>query len=539
MKKSILSLVAVAFVAFGFSACEDVPAPYEINNGGGGSDEPVVEGTIIDETFKTSLGGFSAINTEGTYSWACSYSCVQVTSYADVDGDGQKDNNAATSWLVSPSMNLSKCQNAHVSFDYILRYANANELKTNYQLLISKDYAGQPAQATWTNLEYNLVQGSDWETWYNSGNVNIPAEFIGQENVVVALRYIATTKSATWEVKNFSVATGEGDYNPGGGEVVDEVKTLPYEETFATSLGAFKNYTTSGEGAWVNDFSTAKATGWDGTATTAGTYYLVSPEIDLAGQTAAHVSYSYILRYDKGQENQQLYITDSFNAEAPAEGWTLLNGTHTEGSDWTTFANADLQIPAQFLGKKIRLAYRYNTNAESGSTWEVKNFKIQAGNVGEGGTEEPGGGGEVTEGDVSLTFADLGLGNATDLSTVTLSDGSTLTFAQNDGNTPPRFYENGSCARMYAKNSLEVTGVKNIASVTIVYDVFNGTSYVGNSTLYAEASGATVNFTKDEAAQSLVFSPVNARTLKIVNEHTVATGGVQLRMKSISITYVK
>ena len=157
--------------------------------------------------------------------------------------------------------------------------------------------------------------------------------------------------------------------------------TLPYQESFETSLGLFKNYTTDGRGAWINDYSTAKATGYDNASkvTTAGTYYLVSPEIDLTKVTEAHVAYEYILRYDRGQENQQVYITAAFDEANPAAGWTLLNGTHKEGTDWNTFSKADLQVPAEFVGKKVRIAFRYNTNATSGSTWEVKNFAIAEG----------------------------------------------------------------------------------------------------------------------------------------------------------------
>ena len=157
--------------------------------------------------------------------------------------------------------------------------------------------------------------------------------------------------------------------------------TLPYQESFEKSLGLFKNYTTDGQGAWVIDYSTAKATGYDNASkvTTAGTYYLVSPEIDLTNVAEAHVSYEYILRYDRGQENQQVYITAAFDEANPAAGWTLLNGTHKEGTDWNTFSKADLQVPAEFVGKKVRVAFRYNTNATSGSTWEVKNFAIAEG----------------------------------------------------------------------------------------------------------------------------------------------------------------
>ena len=403
MKKSILSL-AIATLALGFTACEDVPAPYTVNAGGDGSGSTPTSGTLLEETFSSSLGSFAAINVVGNYSWAVSYSCAQVTSYVDTDGDGTKENNPAESWLVSPKLDLSQVENANVSFEYILRYANASELKSNYQLLVSSDYTNSPASATWTALDFNPTQGSDWDTWYNTGKVGIPAEFIGQPEVTVALCYKANAKSATWEVKNFKVETGEGDApgsgdTPGGEET--GVKELPYAEAFSTTLGGFKNYTTSGSGEWVIDYSTAKATGYDNASqvTTAGTYYLVSPEISLANQTEAHVAYEYILRYDKGQENQQLYITTAFDETKPAEGWTLLNGTHTEGKDWSTFSKADIAIPAEYMGKTIRLAFRYNTNAESGSTWEVKNFSIAAGKAG----DNPGG-----EGDKPGTGDDAG-----------------------------------------------------------------------------------------------------------------------------------
>ena len=396
MKKHILS-IAIAALTLGFTACEDVPAPYEINNGGGSTQSE----TLIDESFSQSLGEFSAINTVGSFSWKVSYGSAQITSYVDTDGDGVKENNQAESWLISPTISLKDVEAAHVSFDYILRYGNASELKDFYQILISKDYSGLPANATWTALEYNQVQVNDWETWTNSGNLNVPAEFLGQEKVTFALRYKADKKAATWEVKNFLVKQGAGDYTPGGGSEDTGVRTLPYTEEFSTTLGGFKSYTTSGSGEWVIDFSTAKATGYDNASkvTTAGTYYLVSPEISLSNTTEAHVSYEYILRYNKGDENQQVYITSNFNESSPAEGWTLLNGKHTEGTDWTTFSQADIAIPAEYMGKNIRLAFRYNTNAVSGSTWEVRNFSISAGKPGEGGGSGEGG----TTGDPSAS----------------------------------------------------------------------------------------------------------------------------------------
>lgn len=409
----IYSFLAAAVVALGFAACDDVDNPFDIDDQPGGGDSTVVSDVFINETFASTLGKFSAINTQGNFSWKCDYSCAQVTSFVDTNGDDVKENNPAVSWLVSAPVDLTDVDSAYISFDYILRYANSGELKDNYQLLISKDCNGNDvAAATWTALSYNQVQGTDWETWYNSGKVSVPAEYLGQSGVRVALRYIAVSKSATWEVKNFIMAKGNGDYTEQQpGTDPDETKTLPYSEAFTETLGGFTNYTTSGAGAWVIDFKTAKATGYDNASkvTTAGTYYLVSPKIDLTKETEAHVAYEYILRYDRGQENQQLLINTNFDSTKPAEGWVVLNGEHKEGTDWSTFSTADIQIPAEYMGKVVRVALRYNTNAESGSTWEVKNFSVKAGKAGTGSGENPGGGeenpggGDVTNPDVDAS----------------------------------------------------------------------------------------------------------------------------------------
>lgn len=374
MKKHFSFIFAVA-AAFAFTACEDIPAPYEINNNGGGTETDV----LLSESFATSLGSFQSVTTVADYNWAVSYSCAQVTGY----DSSTKENNDAESWLVSPVMDFSEVTSAHVSFDYILRYALVSTVAANHQLLVSSDYQGRGKveEATWESLDFNLVQGSDWDTWYSSGNVDIPQKYMGG-NVTVALRYKSTTaKASTWEVKNFLVVKGEGDYDPNGGGEDEGVKTLPYSEAFETTLGGFKSETTSGSGEWIIDFKTAKATGYDNASklTTAGSYYLVSPEISLSGVSEAYVSYEYILRYNKSDDNQQLFISTDYTDAASTATWTPLCRKHTEGVDWTTFEKCQIDIPAEYMGKTIRLAFYYNTNNVSGSTWEVKNFSVQQG----------------------------------------------------------------------------------------------------------------------------------------------------------------
>ena len=542
MKKTF-QFLALAFAALCFTACEDVPAPYNIFSEGAG------QGTgshlPYTVTFESSLGDFTTENTVGDFPWTCQHSCAQITSYIDTDGDGTKENNPATSWLISPAFDLTGVEAAHVSFDYILRYANASDLATNYQVLVSKDYTKDAgvAAASWTVLPLDLVQVSDWDTWTNTGNLNIPAAFCNTANVTIALRYIAQAKAATWEVKNFVLDQGAGDQGAGdsGGGSGEEggVKTLPYSEEFSTTLGGFKNYTTSGEGAWTIDYSTAKATGYDNASkvTTAGTYYLVSPEISLAGQTAVHVSYEYILRYNKGDENQQVFITDAFNEATPAEGWTLLVDKHTEGTDWTTFAKEDIAIPAAYLGKTVRIAFRYNTNAESGSTWEVKNFAIAAGAPGEGGNTGGEGGGSVdtpiTNDYITVTAASFGLENQAAVTELKLSDGTTLTFDGGGNTNPPKYYNAGNNIRMYPKNTMTISASKKIAAVVLNVDKYNGDICNASGDITANPGSVSTS------EQVVTISNVNATSTVITNTSTTTSTPSQIRWISLTVYYVE
>lgn len=126
----------------------------------------------------------------------------------------------------------------------------------------------------------------------------------------------------------------------------------------------------------------------------------------------------------------------------------------------------------------------------------------------------------TTEGDkitVDLSAQGWESGKAVDPATITLSDGTKITFAKGEGSNTPAFYEATKGVRVYAKNTITISG-KAVAKVVMTCDVYNGTAYTGNSTLYATASGTT--FT-------------------ICNEHSEAKGGDQLRVQTIEITYAK
>ena len=171
------------------------------DNGGNDGEKPA-GGEYINETFATSFGVFTPVETIGNYPWTIDYSTAKATSY--VGG-----NNVATSWLISPVVDFTNETEANVTFQYIIRYSESGKVAENHQLLISSDYSGDAVAATWTELPYKAVEGKDWNTFYDAA-VNVPAEFMGKK-VTFALRYTATTKAGTWEVKNFKVSKGKID----------------------------------------------------------------------------------------------------------------------------------------------------------------------------------------------------------------------------------------------------------------------------------------------------------------------------------------
>ena len=372
----LLTLAAACTLALGFTACEDVPSPYGLPTEKQ-QQQPASKEVLLEESFASSLGSFKNYTTSGEGAWKIDFKTAKASGY----DNAAKKTTAGTYYLVSSEIDLTGVDNAYVALDYIMRYNKGDE---NQQLLITDHFDPAHPDQGWTVLNQKWTEGSDWKTFANE-KIAVPAAFLGKK-VYIAFRYNTDDKSgSTWEIKNLKVQRGVVTPSTPEQPVQPNTNGPLIDESFAATLGTFTNQTTSGEGAWKIDFKSAKASGYDNASkkTTAGTYYLVSPEVDLtAAKTEnAHVALDYILRYNKGDENQQLLITDAYNADKPTEGWTVLNQKWTEGSDWKTYTSANFDIPEAFLGKKVRIAFRYNSDDKSGSTWQIKNVKLALGHL--------------------------------------------------------------------------------------------------------------------------------------------------------------
>lgn len=378
--KLFKKLAILAMTVFAFTACEDVPAPYNLPGEGGGngsgSGSGSVEGVLIDESFSSDFGVFKTVETEGNYPWIIDFKTAKATSY--VNGQNER----AQSWLIADPIDLTGLNEVRIVFDYIIRYAESGKVAANHQLLISDNYAGDPTTATWTNIDYGAVEGVDWTT-FAQANVSIPQEYTNKSNITIALKYSAASKAGTWEVKNFLVEEGQGAT---GGNASDKY----IDETFANDFGSFTLAETVGDYPWIIDYSTAKATSYINNENNAAESWLISPAVDFSNETEAYVAFEYIIRYaesGKVAENHQLLISDDYTGDPATATWTNIDYSAVEGVNWTTFEKANVAVPQAFMGKAaVTFALKYSANEKAG-TWEVKNFVVAHGAVVE--EEEP------------------------------------------------------------------------------------------------------------------------------------------------------
>ena len=173
----------------------------KLNAESGEGESTECETMSYSETFYSSLGEFTSINVSGTNDWYCETDY----HYAKMNGTAS-DNNE--DWLVSPAFNLSNHKAATLTFDHTANKGTAANKTTMQTLWLSNDYeSGAPATATWTQVTIpNYPSGTNW-TFVNSGNINIPKEFL-TKNMHFAFKYVAATaaEGSCWEIKNVALS---------------------------------------------------------------------------------------------------------------------------------------------------------------------------------------------------------------------------------------------------------------------------------------------------------------------------------------------
>ena len=166
-------------------------------------------------------------------------------------------------------------------------------------------------------------------------------------------------------------------------EDLDTIK-LPYSETFETGIGKFTTQSVSGDQVWAysTQYKCAVVKGYDGTVNNVNEDWLISPKINLSGVTAAKLSFEHAGNYFTNvAESTTIWISENYTDGLPSTAtWTQLTITKNFTNSDFTFVNPQISLTS-FVGKKVNIAFKYVSTAAKAGTWEVKNFKVEEGEV--------------------------------------------------------------------------------------------------------------------------------------------------------------
>lgn len=168
-------------------------------------------GTLFFENFETigannlalTLPGWKNIGETGGISYQNaifgSVKCAKITAFAT-------GASTVTSWLITPTINLSGATAPNLTFIQAAGYALG---ATTLQVLVSTNYAGSttPSAATWTQVWTTtaLTPTTGYGTLTTTGPINLSA-FIGQ-TVYIAFKYSGSDpgKTTTYEMDDVSL----------------------------------------------------------------------------------------------------------------------------------------------------------------------------------------------------------------------------------------------------------------------------------------------------------------------------------------------
>lgn len=173
------------------------------------------------------------------------------------------------------------------------------------------------------------------------------------------------------------------DPNGGGNETTGG---LPF---VSASLNDFKVQTIEGVD-WSLGSTYAKATGYANGSTTATKTWLVSPAINtkVTGDEGVSINFDNVLRYVKSSTDlkgwHKVLVSKDYDGDVTTATWTDLNFQPVESATqtWDFYTAKPVSLPAEFIGQeKVYVAFYFQCDGVNSTTWELKNFNMQQGDV--------------------------------------------------------------------------------------------------------------------------------------------------------------
>lgn len=581
MKKILYSVFAIAMAAFTFTSCEDVPSPYDDPNDNP-SDEPIVIEPSGDGTAESPYNVARILELAGELEQGESLSeQVYITGvvvgieenydsgYGNAEftiADNEDSNNTFLVYRANYFDNERYSSGPILEFgDSVVVYGTV----TNYNGTIETAQNG----AYLVYLNGQTGEGNQPSTGEPEGDGTQANPY----NVAGVLAYLAT-----FEANEVS----END-------VYIKGKVASIRENFDESAAQFGNatYEISDDGTDNNTFLVYRSLYLGNTKYTSGQVLKEGDDVVICGkvtnyvgeqgystfETVANQSYLYSLESNSGGAVAEGdgSLENPFNAIAAYQYTAALGENETAGPVYikgiiskveeeygTQYGNATYYISADGTfdsadsGNQFyifRSLYLNNEKYTSGENISVGDEVVVYGMVtnyygntpetvtgesylysltkGEGG-DEPGGG-DISGNSITIEAGDLGLADATDLTTITLSDGTTLTFDAGDNRNGPKYYNNGKNIRMYPNNTMAINSTKTIVGVELTCDEQGSTIY--NASGDISSTSGTVNID----GNILRISGASANNVTLTNTSNTNGAASQLRFTSMTIYFAE
>lgn len=451
-------MLVALMTAFTFTSCEDVPAPYDIPNGGNG-------------------GGSTTEVAWGNGTVDSPYNPLAVVQYIkSLEAGVNSSDYVYIKGIVSSTKEIS-AQFGNASF-----YISADGTTTGTQFYVYR------------------VKGL--------GNKNIASD----DEVKVGDEVIICAKVVNYGGNTPETVQGEGYIYSLNGKT--EGGTTPSTGQ-ATGDGSKENPFNS---VAANQMASKLASG----EKTDKQYYIKGKVVSVKEAFSAQFGNASFYISDDGKEDNKFYVfrTLYLNNEKWTEGQTNV-AVGDEVVVCGSLINYMGNTPETVQGETYLVSLKSNgggtetpdtpdtPEVAEGLTLDATNGIVTMMNTG------------VTEGNsIEVSVEDMNLTDdgetGTEVTTITLSDGTKIEFDGGGETYKPTYFKKYQSIRVYKNNGFTVTGKSKIAKIVFTCD---GAKNVGNKT-------ATLTFSGNTATYKNVYTETKG-------------GGVQFRFKSVKIVYAK
>ena len=150
-----------------------------------------------------------------------------------------------------------------------------------------------------------------------------------------------------------------------------------YWDAFDIGLRNWTTVNVTGDQVWTISTTSgnnyAKMTGYS-SGNFANEDWLISPELNLSGYKSAYVNLDS--DYNFTGDRLETYITTNYTGDVKTTTWTALNIPLDQASGWGFYNSGNVSLN-NYIGQKVRIAFKYKSTTSSASTWEIDNFKVK------------------------------------------------------------------------------------------------------------------------------------------------------------------